>query len=487
MKILKLNRLVLLLGLIQFSTSNAQNKQLTLEEVIRLAQENSPGFARAENRFENDYWQYRNFKAGLRPQLALNGTLPGFTRSIERITLPDGSDAFVNRSLGSADVNLTMFQNVGFTGGTLFVNSRLQRIDLFDQRTTSYLSNPISIGYRQNALFFNPFKYDRKIAPLRYDEARKNYAEQMERIAIEVSTLYFQLLLAETNFQIASINLSNTDTLFKISQGRYNLGKIAENDLLQLELSLLNAENNLNQAELDQKLATQNLKRYLQIPDSEVLTLDIPVDVPVLAIEPTRAIEEARDNRQSVLAFRRQRLEAERELARAKGENGLVLGVNFDIGYTQRAGNIEGAYVNPQNLTSGALTFSIPIVDWGVAKSRRKIAESNQKLIEVNVQQDEVNFEQEVYLQVMRFNMASAQLNVAAKADTIAQKRFEVTKQRYLIGKISITDLNLAIAEKDQAKQGYINSLQNWWTSYYLVRALTLFDFERNTKLAIPE
>jgi outer membrane protein TolC len=71
----------------------------------------------------------------------------------------------------------------------------------------------------------------------------------------------------------------------------------------------------------------------------------------------------------------------------------------------------------------------------------------------------------------------------AAKADTIAQLRYEITKQRYLIGKISITDLNLAQQEKDQNSRGYINALLSFWNAYYTVRRLTLYDFERNEKI----
>ena len=43
---------------------------------------------------------------------------------------------------------------------------------------------------------------------------------------------------------ILAINLRSSGfsfTIFKIAEGRYNLGKIAENELLQLELNLMNS------------------------------------------------------------------------------------------------------------------------------------------------------------------------------------------------------------------------------------------------------
>jgi outer membrane protein TolC len=74
---------------------------------------------------------------------------------------------------------------------------------------------------------------------------------------------------------------------------------------------------------------------------------------------------------------------------------------------------------------------------------------------------------------------------IAAKTDTVAQKGYAITKARYLIGKISITDLNIAQAESDQSKSNYINALWTYWRNYYNLRRLTLFDFEYNMPIAV--
>jgi outer membrane protein TolC len=78
---------------------------------------------------------------------------------------------------------------------------------------------------------------------------------------------------------------------------------------------------------------------------------------------------------------------------------------------------------------------------------------------------------------VQLFNMQDDQVKIAAKSDTVAAKMFEVTKQRFLIGKIDVLELNNADTKKDQNKRNYIQALNNYWTYYYNMRALTLFDF----------
>ena len=104
-------------------TGSAQDRTLsfTLNDVIRIM---------AKHRFRGNYWEYRTHKAKFRPSLALAGTLPDLNRSIDKITLPDGTDAFVERSLATYAVSASLRQNIAPTGGSIFMSSELQRIDL---------------------------------------------------------------------------------------------------------------------------------------------------------------------------------------------------------------------------------------------------------------------------------------------------------------------------------------------------------------------
>ena len=66
---------------------------------------------------------------------------------------------------------------------------------------------------------------------------------------------------------------------------------------------------------------------------------------------------------------------------------------------------------------------------------------------------------------------------ISAKADTVAAKQFEVARNRYIIGKISNTDLYTAQDQKDQAVLAYVQALRSYWTAYYHLRRVTLYDF----------
>lgn len=469
-----------------FLTKSAysQVRMLTLEEAIELSKAQSPYYFRAKNTYERSYWRYRNFRASFKPQIRLSATAPTFFRSINPVTQPDGSIEFRRVNQANNSVGLNVVQNIGATGGQLRFGSSLQRTDNFLAGQESFfLSSPFTLSYEQNSLLYNELKWRKLIEPIAFEIAEKGYTEEIEEAGLKAVELFFDALVAQVAVDIAAVNQRNTDSLYLISKERFGIGKIPENELLQLELNTLNAENQANEAQINLAIASQNLKRILGIVVDEKVEFVSPTTLVPFQISPEIALAEAKANRKALSDFRGQRMEADRQIAEAKGANSINFGVIANVGTQQTGQGLGDAYRQLQNRQYIGINLDIPIQDWGYRKSQIKLAKANRELVEVNVKQEEISFEQEIYLQVLRFNQQKTQLTVAQKADTIAQRRLEITKQRYLIGKLSITDLNIALNETVQARQNYINVLRTYWTSLYTIKKLTLFDFLKNEKI----
>ena len=154
-------------------------RTMTLQEVISRAQANSPSAQSAKHAFLAAEWQYKYYRANYLPSVTLTSS-PFLNREINKITLNDGTSAFIRQNQINTDLALTVNQNIPFTGGSLFLKSSLSRIDELERRKTSYSSYPITIGYRQNLFGYNSLKWDRRIEPLRYQQANNNYDEAME-------------------------------------------------------------------------------------------------------------------------------------------------------------------------------------------------------------------------------------------------------------------------------------------------------------------
>jgi outer membrane protein len=479
---------LLLIALLVIPTSifpQQNNLTLTLEDVIRIAREQSPTAIMARHRFRGSYWEYRTYIAKFRPGLTLSSTLPDLSRSIDKITLEEG-DKFVSRSLMSTSLDLSLVQNIALTGGSIFMSSALERIDNFNadsinrQDPVSYLSTPISIGFRQPISGYNSFRWEKKIEPLKYEEAQKDYIDAMENVSLRAVNYFFNLILAQVNLKIGQTNYSSNDTLYKIAQGRYNIGTIAENELLQMELALLNAGTALNEARIQLEINKFQLRSFLGYNESVNIELLIPSKIPELEIDVQKALEEAKKNSPDIVSLERQLLEADQSVAQARAQKGLTANLYATYGLTQDDITLAGVYKDFQDQQRIQIGFEIPIVDWGLGRGRLRMAQSSQEVVRTTVQQSEIDFEQQVMLQVLQFNLQDDQVRIAAKADTIAQSRYNVTKQRFLIGNVDITNLNIALTEKDAATRSYLTRLNNYWTYFYTIRRLTLFDFLHN-------
>lgn len=456
--------------------------ELTLQQTIRHAQEQSPDAQSARHSFRSSYWNYRYYRANYLPNLTLTST-PYLDRAINKVTLGDGSVKFVEQNLLSTNLTLSLTQNVPWTGGTFFVETSAQRIDLFSDNSHSYQTSPVNIGYRQSLFGHNSLKWDRRIEPVRYREARKRYVETLELVAAAATQKFFALATAQSNYEIACTNYANADTLYIYARGRYDIGTISENEMLQLEINKLTEETNRMNARIEVDNAMQELRSYLGIQQDVELKVRIEDFVPDLQIDLNEALLLAAQNSPDIENMQRRRLESESAVAQARANAGLKADIYLRFGLTQTADRWKNAWRNPMDQQYVSLSVSLPILDWGRGKGQVRVAKSNRDLVQTQVEQDKTDFDLNIRKLVKQFNLQAQRVHIAARTDTTAQRRADVARRLYLLGQSTILDLNASITEKDSARRNYVTALYDYWSLYYTLRSLTLYDFRQDQPL----
>jgi len=457
--------------------------RLSLPEVVVLAKERSIASRQAATVKETKYWLWRTYKSNYQPQLSLNGILPGYSKTFTQVLQPNGTIQFQPIHNDNSSLNLSFSQSIAATGGTIYGTTQLQRFDDFDRKNVLYNGVPYGIGYNQPLWQFNSLKWDKKIEPLKYNESRQAYIESMEQVSITVTGYFFDLLLAQVNFQVAETNLVNTQNIQRIANEKLDLGKISKNEILQLKLEQLKAKKAVGIAKRDMQIATLNLRAYTGLGSTDQIALELPAATIDMRVATDKVLAEAYANRSDAIAFTRRMAEARRDVAKARGDNGLNATLTANLGYSKSAEAIEKVYQNPQDQQLLQLSFVIPILDWGRSKSRTRTAEANQQLTAYTVEQDKQVFIQQIVTQVTLFDMMRDQVGLTAEADSIASEKYQIAKDRYVLGNLSITDLSISFQERDQAKRDYIFALRDFWGAYYQLRYLSLYDFEKDQKI----
>lgn len=483
---------VILLCLAPLSTLKGQLLiNADINELIETARSGSSAALVAKTRLENQYWRNVSFDAGFKPQLSLNATLPDLNRVISSIPLPTGEEAFVNRSFMNNRIGLSVFQQIPQTGGSFFVGANLERLDLFgtstQNKSTSYLSTPLNIGFNQPLFQFNSIKWNQELMELQYKQAEKRYIEEYEMIAVEVVNRFFELYQTELNLSTALDNQSYLDSLASTARKRHELGRIGETEMLQVGLSALNADALVSTLKQDKQNKTETLRDYLGIKEEVQFDLKDPGEIEAYIIDTERALLFANQNRSDITEFALRIKNAQLELEQAKQANKPDLRVAGFFGLTNSAQRFGDVFNGLNDQESLQLSISIPIADWGRTKAQRKIAESSIELEELLIQEEKISFQREIEVTIEQLELVRNRLVLAKTALDIAAKRQDITKKRYQLGKQDATNLNIAIQDYASAEQSYYQALWEMWQTHYSIRFLTLYDFQNNKPIVAPE
>ncbi len=475
MKKLLLSLLIILPVLMQ-----AQSVNLTLKRTIEIANDSSLQAFRVKNLYLSSYWSYRSYKAARLPSLSMDLTPASYNRYIrQRYDSQENIDVYRAQQMYSAAGSLYITQNFDPLGGTFYLETGLEYMCNFGDYTGNQFSSiPVRLGYRQNLIGYNAFKWDKKIEPLKFEKAKKELIHNMEGVAESAVNYFFSLALAQEEYRLAVNNLASCDTLYIAGERRFKIQAISEADLLTLKLDKVNAQNTLENARINLKRAMFSLANFLGMEQNTEITVTLPMAPLAQEIPVDVALNQARLNNPELLQHRQNMLEAERELSRTKMESRFNANLNASIGFNQVAPTFGGAYQNLLRQDLVSLTISIPIIDWGVRKGKVNIAQNNLNVVEIAAKQQELSVEEDVVMTVSDFNIQQRLVASALEALDLADIAYERTKQRFLIGKADLNSLTLAQSRQQSANTNYIRSLQNYWLSYYRLRKLTLYDFE---------
>lgn len=465
-------------NLIPFTISS-QILELDLNQSIEIAADSSLQAFRAKNLYMSSYWEYRSFKAGRLPSLTFKSTPIQYSRDFtRRYDSENNIDVYRRQQSLYTSGNLSISQNFDLTGGTFFIDSEIGYMRNFGNGTYSQFNTvPVRIGYSQALFGFNGFKWEKKIEPLRYEKAQKEFLYSKQEISESVISYFFSLAMAQMEYDMALENVASSDTLYRMGAARQKIASISQADLLTLKLDVVNAQNSFRNAEISLKRSMFSFVSFLNMEKETKVILELPDRPQEMYISPDVALQYARQNNPNFMGFNQEILEAEREVDRTRKSSNFEASLSASVGFNQVADNFSDAFKKPLQQDIITIGLTIPLVDWGVRKGRANMARNNLNVAKISVRQKELSLEQDVIVTVNDFNIQQNLISSAEEALELATMAYHVTKERFIIGKADLNSLTLSLSRQNTAQRNYISTLRDYWLSYYKLRKLTLFDF----------
>lgn len=485
-KILVQLALVILINSQYITVSAQKTMVLDLKQTIALANDSSLEAFRTKNMYLSSYWEYRSYRANRLPSLTLNLTPAQYYRDITRRYDSD-QDIDIYRSQQSfySSGQLSLTQNFDLTGGTFSVDTDLGYMRSFGHNNyTQFTTIPLRIGYSQSLIGYNAFRWERKIEPLKYEKAKKEFLYNTEHVAEQATEHFFTLAMAQAEYDLARENAQNTDTLYDIGMQRFKIAAISNADLLTLRLDRVNAQNTLKNKQSALKRAMYSLATFLNMDKETEIRVELPAKPQRIVIEESDAIAAARANNPNFLEMRQNVLEAEQQVDRTRQESRFNASLTASVGFNQVAESLRDAYSHPTQQELVSVSVSIPLIDWGVRKGKYNMAKNNLNVVRTSARQSEISIEEDVIMAVSDFNMQQDLMASAEEALDLSIMAYNETRQRFIIGRADINSLTLSLNRQQEAQRNYISALQSYWQNYYKIRKLTLHDFSTGFSLS---
>ncbi len=465
-------------------SSSGRSYELSMDEAIELAQRNSIASQEYRNIFTASYWTFRAYEASRLPSLNISAGLGQLNHSLVPLqNALTGEINYISNYNLTNNVQLSVNQIIAATGGTVSLYSSLERLDQFNgEPPINWYSQPLTLSYYQPLFTFNQYKWDKLIEPKAYERSKREYIENMERVTVSAVTMFWQYATEQQNYNIAAENFKQSKLLLATSTEKFKLGTVSKTALLQLELEVLNDSIAMSDASIMLISARNALSSFIGLKQDTEIEAEFNFTFPELQLEFGDVLDNAYANSSFALRQEVTELQAEEDVARAKGERGIRVQFDARFGLSNNDPTLAGAYRNLRDQEVVGVTLSMPLYDWGLGEGRVKMAKAQAQTSKNRMEQEVVDLQQDIFVKVMQFNQQVGQCRIAQKAAQIARAAYESATENFLTGgsSMTVTELNSTRTEYDNAQRNYILSVGNFWKYYYEIRQQTLFDYILN-------
>src|SRR5438094_228097 len=408
---------------------------LTLADAVVLAQKQGLSAEASRQTLVAARARDKAFNARLLPQVSIGGLAANYNHAIIPVLQPNGETQFVSQSQNESSMGLTVSQSLPWLGSTLSVGSYLDRVDVTGTGRT-YNSKPFLISLRQDLLKPRATLWDARAQDLRANLAERQYVESREDLALNTASAFFDYYAATVAVRNATTNVAVNDTLYTLNKGRFEVGKIGENDLLQSELQLLRARATLDGAKLERDRSESALRRLINVHGQDTLMVVPPQTVTTVDVNPDVAVRQALENASITEQAALDSVNARRAETEARLSNGFGASIQASYGMNQTSNLFGLAYTSPLPQQQFQMQMTMPLFQWGGGRADVQAAHASEAQVASLSRARREQLVEDARYAALQLTQSQRMLVIAAKADTVAQKRFEVAKNRYVIGKI---------------------------------------------------
>ena len=475
---------VLLMGLSFFSEAQIT---LTIEQALDIAEDNNPSLQSAKLNYERTQYLLEATRIGLKPQFSMSVNPFGYsqTRSFDAYN----AAWYTRREMGSSGT----FQSVMTflpTDATLRLSNTFGWQDSEAQKSTGTtinkaFSNDLSLRLNQPLFTYNQTKMQIQTLQFDIENAGINYALQRLGTERNITRQFYSVYYAKERLEIRRADLENSQRNYDIIKEKVEADLSPRSELFQAEVNLANAQSALQQSEVSLQDAKDNLKQILGMPLNEDVDVLVTIDAKPILIDIDKAIHSGLSSRMELRQREINMVEADLRMIVEKARDEFRGDLSLSIGITGDNENFGNIYETPTQSPRIAISFNVPIFDWGLRKTRIQAQKTAQTIAKLNYDNEVVDIELNIRSTVRSLENLLLQIDIAEITVRNAQQTYDLSEIQYREGDINGLQLSQYQSQLSSAKTSIVSAQINYKNELLNLKILTLYDFE-NDKPIVP-
>ncbi|MFK7951970.1 MAG: TolC family protein [Ekhidna sp.] len=453
---------------------------LTLEEAINIAQTSSPDIKKSNLNLLSNQKSLDAQRASLKSKFSLDVTPIDFNR--QRVFNEFFSTWNTNEDYNSF-ANFSISQPITATDGRLSLNNRVGYRDNFseaqDIRTKTYFNN-LYLQLDQPIFTYNRNKLQLAELELNLENAQISNSMQLLTLERNVTQAFYTFYQSQNDVEIAQDEFDNQQISYDITKNKVDADLLAGEELYQAELNLATSKSTLQNAEVTLNNAADDFKLMIGMNLSEEVEVDVDINFITQQVDLNKAIQNGLDQR---MELRQRSIDMERsqfELIRTNALNEFKGTVSLSLGVFGDNAQFDNIYETPTNNPSVAISFNIPLWDWGEKKARLAAATANLDIREIDLENEKNNITINIRKVYRNLQNLENQIEIAQQNVKNAELTYEINLERYQNGDLTSMDLNQFQNQLSDKKSALANALINYKIELLNLKIQSLYDFENN-------
>ena len=483
------NKWMWILPLVCFMSMNVSAQiSMTLDEALSYSMENSPELKTALMNLRRYKFSLNAQRASLKSRFSL--TLNPVSYSRNRYFENRLSEWYTNESFSSTGT-FSISQPIIWTGATVSLNNRFgwqnnkSSITGGIDNDNSAFSNDLYLSITQPLFRYNQIKLDLKNIELDYENALINYALRRLNLENSITNQFYSVYIAQNNLEISRAELKDAEANFNVIKNKVDADLSTKDELYQAELNLATARSTLDNRIVALENAKDDFKKILGIGLDTNVEIIAQVSAQPVSVDLGKAIANALSSRLELKQREISRTELDLQMKQIKESNSFNGELALSVGITGDNERLGDIYKTPTNNPRVALSFNIPIFDWGERKARIKAQEIAIEMHNFETDEERKAIEIAIRKSYRNLNNLLTQISIAEKSVKNAQLTYDLNAERYRNGELTGMEMNQFQTQLSNKKMSYVSTIIEYKKELLNMKILTLYDFENN-KALIP-